>query len=168
MKKKIFIVGALVFGVLFIVGGVAHAGAVHYVSGRSSVDEREIRWDGGTTYRDQLNAAMNTWNARGRVTIAADTPLTYEDLRIYDVNQPDVPWVGQYRYSLLGTDEMILNRGHLLRATNAQRQNVATHELGHALGLAHSTLGNVMFDLMTSVIQLGPQDTSDYSFLWGN
>lgn len=38
--------------------------------------------------------------------------------------------------------------------TSAQKQNVCTHELGHALGLAHNAKGDVMYAYVSSVKSL--------------
>ncbi len=166
MKKKFFIIGIFLFAFFAFVGS-ASAVVRHYLSGHSSVDEREIRWNGGTAYMNQLNASIATWNALRRVNIAPDTVLTFEDLRISDINLPDVLWAGCYT-NKIGTDTLEVNRAFLLNYNNSKRQNVFTHELGHSLGLAHSPVGNVMYPVTTIRTALSAQDISDYRFLWGN
>lgn len=164
MKNKIFVVGVFV---LTFLASASTAYAVNYTLGYSAVDEREIRWGGGTRYGVQWTAAIATWNARGRVNIAPDTVLTYEDLRVSDVNLPNVQWTGMYTNSR-GTDTLKVNTGVLVNGTNDQRQNTLTHELGHALGLAHSVANNIMYFEQSSRKALGAQDIIDYQFLWGN
>jgi hypothetical protein len=165
MKKKNFLIIMLIFGLFLCVNSVQ---AVHYVKFTNSVDHREIRWNGGTAYRDQLNAAIATWNALGRINIAPDNIMTIEDLRILDVNRRDVDWSGIYFWSAVSADSVAFNRAFLVDAVNVHRQSIITHELGHALGLDHSIRGNVMASDPFNQVRLGPQDISDYRFLWGN
>jgi predicted Zn-dependent protease len=50
-----------------------------------------------------------------------------------------------------------------------KQTNVATHELGHALGLWHSYLspsGNMMNSYVTGTTTLGSQDRFDYNYCW--
>lgn len=164
MKKKLFALGLFVF-TFFALAGTTYA-VQHYTLGYSAVDEREIRWGGGTLYANQLNRSIATWNALGRVNIAPDNILTYEDLRISDVNLPNVRWTARY-VPKAGTDGLEINRGLLVNNTNDERQNTITHEFGHALGLAHSTDGNIMQVFQASFTNLRAQDISDYRFLWG-
>lgn len=164
MKNKLLFVGVSIFTFF---ASFSTAYAVNYVLGYSAVDEREIRWGGATVYANQWNSAIATWNARGRVNIAPDNAWTYEDLRVSDINRADQHWTGAYDRRA-GTDTLRFNIFYLVGKTNNQRQNTATHELGHALGLAHSVRGNIMFDTQTSQLVLGPQDIVDYTFLWGN
>ncbi len=46
--------------------------------------------------------------------------------------------------------------------TSAQKRNVCTHELGHALGLAHNAKGDVMYAYVSSVISLSANDKASY------
>ncbi|WP_082088093.1 MULTISPECIES: matrixin family metalloprotease [unclassified Methanosarcina] len=42
----------------------------------------------------------------------------------------------------------------------------ASHELGHALGLAHSNSNNIMYEHATSRTTLGVDDIDSYNYLY--
>ena len=46
--------------------------------------------------------------------------------------------------------------------TIAKRRYVCTHELGHALGLAHNQSGDVMYQYVSSVTHLSSNDKASY------
>lgn len=163
MKKILFVLTLVLVFAFSVCGAYADT---HYVLGYSSVDGGEIRWGGSTRYLTQWNAGISTWNALGRINIAPDTIWTYEDLRVSDISMPDSGWSGRYRNSV-GTDTLQLNIFYMNRVTSARKQNIITHELGHALGLAHSISGNIMYATQVTQTSLGTQDVSDYNYLWG-
>ncbi|MBI4085292.1 MAG: matrixin family metalloprotease [Candidatus Liptonbacteria bacterium] len=45
-------------------------------------------------------------------------------------------------------------------------QNTFAHELGHALGLAHSIISNVMYYIQTTQTWLGNRDIEDFNYFW--
>ena len=144
---------------------LANVAQAHFL-GVSSVDSGEIRWGGSTTYSTQWNAGISTWNGLNPIDILPDTWWTYEDLTVGDVNNSNLEWYGRYNYDAVGSDEIDFNIYYLSSRTSTQKQNTTTHELGHALGLAHSYSGNVMYTYQTSQTALGSHDISDYNYLW--
>ena len=143
--------------------------AAHYVTGQDSVDNGEIRWDSSTVYSSQWNYAVSKWNEQGDINIAPDTWYTNKDLDVYDVNRPWASYYGQWIYynSAWYSDEIQFNVAKLNNKTNNQQKYTAMHELGHALGLEHHSIyGNVMKSGIDSQTYLGPQDKSDYNYLW--
>lgn len=153
---------------LFLMSFASVKAATHYLLGYSAVDSMEIAWGGSTTYSSQFSSAVSTWNALGKVNITPDTVWTIEDLTVSDVNSSSGAWsgvTGLYT-NRSGADRLQLNKYYLGSNTSSQRQNTCTHELGHALGLAHSSSGNIMYYAQSSQTSLGSQDTSDYSYLY--
>jgi hypothetical protein len=128
-----------------------------------SVSTCLLRYATATTYTNQLDDAVATWNSLGRVGVGTATSTI--DLNINNVNLSDVPFKGIWNYTTT-PDSINLNAYFLDYNTYAQVQNTITHELGHALGLEHSYTGNVLFLAQSSQTALGPQDVSDYNYLW--
>jgi hypothetical protein len=138
--------------------------------GYDSVDGREIRFeDHIDNYDDARITATSTWNALGRINIAPDTSVTTTDLEWFDSDRGDTGWDGRYHQESFA-DGITLNEYYLRGYNTNKRRGVASHELGHALGLAHSYAGQVMVD--NSGDRGGmyvPQnhDRADYTTLWG-
>lgn len=146
---------------------------LHFVQDFWAVDtteffgSKEIRWGGSTTYSNAWDAATSTWNALGAVNIAPDDIWHWEDLTLSDVTLSDVVWAGQYDPN--GNDSLKFNTFWMDSFTDGMKQNVVIHELGHALGLGHSYLGNTMYlEVSPSNVTttLGNQDITDYNYCW--
>lgn len=115
-------------------------------------------------YAAALNAATSTWNAAMLVDIESAT-TTSPNLVIVATSSSDVVWKGEWSPQL-SQDYIYLNQYYLNNNTSVEVQNTITHEIGHALGLTHSFTGNVMYFLQSSQVDLGPQDSYDYQYLW--
>lgn len=143
--------------------------AVHF-TGYDSVDGTEIRFDDHTSYDVARSWAATQWNALGAINIAPDTIYTISDLDWQDVNRSDVAWNGAYSPSGV----IYLNSHFLAAYTEFQRSAIATHELGHALGLGDHSLSDyasqkiIMYycSLCSGVNTPQSHDKSDYNSLW--
>lgn len=69
---------------------------------------------------------------------------------------------GEYIHKPLLSDTIELNEYWLDQYTLSKQKYVALHELGHALGLAHSYNPNVMVQGEYSLTELGSHDEYDY------
>ncbi|MFZ3382317.1 MAG: matrixin family metalloprotease [Candidatus Methanoperedens sp.] len=152
----------LAMGILIL---LAIATSAHY-QGFSAVDEMEIRYGGSTMYTTAQSHSIDTWNALGKVNIAPDTIYTYEDLTYSDYYDPGSGFDGRYIPNSYGSDDLKFNQYKMNRFTSDGKKKTALHELGHALGLAHSYAPNVMYEISEQYTQLGQHDKDDYNYLY--
>lgn len=152
----------LVIGILTLLAITASA----HFQGYSAVDEMEIRYGGSTQYTTAQSHSFNTWNALGKVNIAPDTIWTYEDLTYSDYYDSNTDTSGYYDFNPYGSDDIKFNKYWFDQFTTDEQKHTALHELGHALGLAHSDYPNVMVLGRYSLTQLGSHDIEDYNWLY--
>ncbi|MEU2224756.1 MULTISPECIES: matrixin family metalloprotease [unclassified Streptomyces] len=156
--------------VLSISFTAATPASAHFL-GNDSVDDREIRWEDSTRYDDARKHAINAWDnsSLNRINIAPDAWNTIADLEWRDSSRTDVTWDGLWK-ARTGADAIYLNVAYLKNYGTTKRRGVATHELGHALGLAHSYSGQIMVNntpARGSLTTPQSHDKADYHALWG-
>ena len=145
---------------------VAAPADAHFL-GCDSVDSGEIRYGGSTQWGDAKNHGVSVWDALGSVNVAPDVWNTIEDLTWSDVHRADVTWAGQFTCYSGSADTIKLNEHYMTVYSTNQRRNVASHELGHALGLDHSYSGQLMYQYVSTVTYPQSHDIADYRSLWG-
>ncbi len=142
--------------------------AAVYVTGWDLVDiGKHLDYDGTSTYMNYVVAGASTWNGYKSGVIRQDSALTIKDVDIVDVNANN-GWSGMTYQS---TKKIELNKYYLSGASNAKRTNVATHELGHALGLAHSTSNSIMDSGIsghTTIQSMSQNDRDSYDYAYSN
>lgn len=161
----------LVFAIitaLFLVSSATPVFA-HYFLGYSSVDGRVIDWRDYTKYDDPRQTALNQWSL-GRVTLRQWDPngFSIADLDFGDYNDCNDTRTGYYS-TWQQPDKIYFNSCQLDKShvTSSMRRNTASHELGHALGLAHNPDSTqVMYGSQTSIVVPQAHDKQDYYELW--
>lgn len=163
MQKKKIVIALVLLSALIIVSPAS----AHFL-GYSAVDAGEIRYLDDTQWDDARIHSINSWNALGSINIAPDTWWTYPDLMFTDTYRSDVDWAGRYSHRDVGYDYITLNDFYFITASDFTRKCYAAHELGHALGLAHSYWGQLMEATGSGCAINTPQshDQADYYTLW--
>ena len=100
--------------------------------------------------------------------IARDTADTSTDLKVKDVDKPNVTWAGYYNWWPVATDRIRYNEHYMDDYSDCKKKFVAAHEWGHAQRLAHSSSGNIMNESVQCQCALGVHDEEDYRNHWGN
>lgn len=154
------LVAMLLVSMVFVPAASAH------VLGYSAVDDMEIRYGGSTQYTTAQSHSFSTWNALGEVNIAPDTIWTFEDLKYDDYDNASDWRSGVYTYKPIFTDTLEFNEYYLDSYSSSEKKYVALHELGHALGLAHTSEPNVMVQGEYSLTSLGSHDEESYYSLY--
>ncbi|OAI57503.1 hypothetical protein AYO50_01445 [Acidobacteria bacterium SCGC AG-212-P17] len=139
-------------------------------------DGQLLYYSSGTSYGSEMSDAASTWNALGDLVIASTTSALSANVVVSDVNSnsSDYAWEGAWTpYPTSSLPSLRFNHYYTDSRSYDEIMHVATHELGHAIGLDHSFLGNIMNYYVTAQTFLGGQDQKDYFFindegLWGN
>ena len=163
----------------------------HHVNAWWSVRSTGLNWYGSTQYSDEWNAATSTWsdttNGVGLVSInhassTSQASLIVMDSPDYNPDHHDWPAWTTVTSAPTVTDTLVFSIPAMTdmasstctgSAYSVCKKHVAIHELGHALGLAHSdpVTGDVMYSIVNSShdqTTLGSEDKSDYKFLWSS
>lgn len=144
----------------------------HYVlaSGDNSVQSGRIDVDLGiSTYALEFDEAAENWNTLGSIAIASTTSTSDAEIMVYDIDRSDVVFVGQHQHNPffpVNKDKLFINKYFMSNLSHDGKVGVIMHELGHALGLAHSLVGNVMERVANSQTTFGTQDLYDYYYQW--
>jgi hypothetical protein len=168
VKRQFLLIPVLMFGLLFFQTAPAYPHQLPPLV--DSEDNGEIRWNESTRYDEEMAHAHNVWNALGKIKIAKDDFWSIEDLEWFDANRCDVGWVGSWSWDVAFADEIYLNVCNFDKFNYDlfARKGTAAHEEGHALGLDHSFLGQLMNSCSKCSGVNTPQDhdREDYFSRW--
>lgn len=149
LKFLVICVAVFIFGSSFV---SASPEAAVKILDWSLVKGKDLHWRNNSKYTTQLNQAVSTWNGYRSGTIKTFTSSN-TDVVISDYSEnSSVAGVTSPQRTIK------LNKKQMDTYTAAQKRNVTTHEFGHALGLNHSTTGNVLYAYVSSVTKLGQSD----------
>ncbi|NBI62895.1 cell surface protein [Clostridiales bacterium] len=161
LKLKIFIKTFLLFVIVLIAVTMSTASvkAKACLLDWNLVDSgKYLDVDGNSKYMGRVWAGKDIWNKHKKGVIRKDSATRMQDLFVSDINKKN----GKTG-STTAAGKMRLNKYYLENATVAQRTNTATHELGHTLGLEHSTEKGIMGVAMTSRTTLSKNDKDSYN-----
>lgn len=178
-KKTIFGVSLLV---LIAIGSfsVCHATArwyTYHVNNYWSVDSgKHMDWDGSTQFASNFTTGVNTWNNYKSGVIRKDTVLTIKDITIGDAEYVTNNALGETRQKGPGKspESYITFSTVVMNQYSTLIKNICcTHELGHALGLAHNedTTDSVMWPSPTGATSnnvLHIDDKFNYDYMYNN
>ncbi len=171
MLAQIALVAQLV---LLLSAGSASA---HFLLGDSvNKNSGELRWEDRTRYDDARSYAIEQWGALGRVPILRDSANTPTDLVFRDYRECGTGVIGNWQPGD-GPDYINLNTCYMEKQSKATQRASVTHELGHALRLAHPSgtkqsetwrKSSIMYFCASCTPFSAPQshDKADYREIW--
>lgn len=118
---------------------------------------KHLDWGGSSSYLTSFTSAIPVWNNYKAGIIRQDTASTIQDLRIYDYYE-----VSNYAALASSGGTIRFNSYHMSGYTSTKRKNVAIHELGHVLGLAHNQSNDIMYSQVSSIVTLSINDKASY------
>lgn len=122
---------------------------------------KHMDWSGSSEYLSYFKKGVNTWNAYIPGVIREHTKNTKLDVSVSDINVMNGAAGVTYSDGRLHLNKMYLNS-----YDSKEKQNTCTHELGHALGLAHNQKGDIMYFTTTKQVALSANDKATYSYLY--
>jgi hypothetical protein len=173
--KSILVKTALVAQLVLLLS--AGAASAHFLLGDSvNVQSGELRWEDRTRYDDARRYAISQWNALGRVPILRDSANTPKDLVFRDYRDCGSGILGNWE-PRDGPDSINLNVCYMEKHGKSTKRATATHEVGHALRLAHPSGAkqseywrkrSIMCQCSSCVPFSAPQahDKADYREIW--
>jgi predicted Zn-dependent protease len=90
--------------------------------------------------------------------IRKDSVLVIEDVYVSDITESKE----SYAAITYASGELYFNTSTMDKLSPSKRGQVCTHELGHALGLAHNQSTDVMYKTVTGKYKLSANDKASF------
>lgn len=119
---------------------------------------KHLDWDGSTIYQDNFDFGVDVWEDYKSGIIREDTIWIIEDVEVLDRDE-NATWAGRVSPTI---DTLEFNIFQMDDLSEEERNMVAIHELGHALGLDHNTSSDIMFASVTTQNTLSSNDKASY------
>lgn len=132
--------------------------AASYVQSWNLVDSgKHLDYDYSTKYSSELSTAVTKWENYKSGIIRPDSATVIEDVFISDYSE-----VSNTNGVTSSAGTIKLNTYQLDKQGSTQAMRVITHELGHALGLDHSTSSDIMYAYTITTSSLTQNDKDSY------
>ncbi|MFC0475565.1 matrixin family metalloprotease [Robertmurraya beringensis] len=118
---------------------------------------KHLDWGGSSKYSTNLSSGATVWNNYKSGVIRPDTASTLQDVTISDYYE-----VSSTAGVTSSGGTLKFNDYKMSGYDSTKKKNVAMHELGHALGLAHNLSGDVMYAYVSTVVTLSFNDKASY------
>jgi hypothetical protein len=154
--KKVLLLTVIIISI-FILSSVS-VFAKAYTQSWNLVDSgKHLDYDGNSTYMSNVKSGVGKWEAYKKGIIRPDGNTVIEDVYISDYTEKSTT---NAVASSAGTIKF--NKYNCKGYSSTQITRIATHELGHALGLAHSTSKDIMYAYTITTSSLTQNDKDSY------
>jgi hypothetical protein len=156
-SKKLVLCVFTVFCILTSTVNYAY-GSIISLSSWDLVDSgKHCDWGGSSQYLSLFAGGITKWEAYKPGIIRKDTIGTISDLCVRDTFI-----VNDENATTSSNGQLFFNTYNMDNLNVFHQAMVATHEMGHALGLGHNEAGNIMYLFDTAQCELGVYDKTSY------
>jgi hypothetical protein len=133
--------------------------ATGYIQTWNLVDSgKHLDYDGNSIYMSNFRSGVNKWEGYKSGIIRPDSASVIED-----VYASDYSTVNSTNAVTSSAGTIKFNKYNMNNYTSTVRTRIATHELGHSLGLGHSTPSDIMYMYTPQTSSLTQNDKDSYN-----